>query len=96
MHSMQSKLALRPFQWTVNDCSESVPQVIHTATKNALPVEVFDCLAIADPVHTLGRYQSNLFWQTSFLWSDQPLRVAAAAQRWCLHLISGMVESASK
>lgn len=31
MHSMQSKLALRPFQLTVNDSSQSVPQVIHTA-----------------------------------------------------------------
>jgi hypothetical protein len=45
MHSMQSKLALRPFQLTVNDWSQSVPQVMHTAIKKGHSVRVFKCSA---------------------------------------------------
>jgi len=44
MHSMQSKLALRPFQLTVNDWSQSVPQVLHTAIKKGHSCQGFQVL----------------------------------------------------
>ncbi len=71
MHSMQSKLALRPFQLTVNDSSQSVPQVIHTAIEKSRSCRGFQLLRNTDPMHTRGHSRPNLFWQKSFLPSDQ-------------------------
>ncbi|QPG67086.1 hypothetical protein [Mycolicibacterium mucogenicum] len=71
MHSMQSKLALRPFQLTVNDSSQSVPQVIHTAIEKSRSCRGFQLLVGAVSGHTLGRSRPNLFWQKSFLPPDQ-------------------------
>ena len=46
MHSMQSKLALRPFQLTVNDWSQSVPQVMHTAIEKGRSCQGFQLFAM--------------------------------------------------
>ncbi len=91
MHSMQSKLAVRPFQFTVNDWSQSVPQVMHTDIKRAVPVKGFQVLLIADPGHTLGGSRRNLFQQKSFSRSDQVLWPVGAASRWCPDGFGGMV-----
>jgi hypothetical protein len=93
---MQSKLALRPFQLTVNDSSQSVPHVIHTAMEKSRSYRGFQVSLIADPGHTLGPHRPNLFWQKSFLPSDLVLYLIGAASRWYLDRFGGMVGYSAK